>query len=78
MKKKSENDISAMTYEEGMARLEEISKQLDSPDVEITQLVAKLKEAHSIIELCQKQLLQVEEEINEIMSEELNSENRPS
>ncbi len=68
-KKNSENDLSDMTYEEGMARLEEISKQLDSPDMDIAQLATKLKEARSIIDFCQKQLLQVEEEINEIMSE---------
>lgn len=68
-KKKSEDVLPDMTYEEGMARLEEISRQLDSPDVDIAQLATKLKEARSIIDFCQKQLLQVEEEINEIMSE---------
>lgn len=58
-----------LTYEQAMARLETISRQIESNELGIDQMASKLKEAQQLTAFCRKQLYQVDEEIKEILGE---------
>ena len=44
------------TYSQAMARLETIVRQVDSNELEIDELVEKIKEANEIIAFCSEKL----------------------
>ena len=52
-----------MTYEQAMARLEQITKQMESGEMPIDQMAAALKEARQLVAFCNQQLLDVEADI---------------
>ena len=65
-----ESKKTELKYEEAMKRLEEIVRQIENGEMNIDSLADKLKEAKSLMAFCKNKLLNVEEEVNKIMSEQ--------
>ncbi len=59
-----------MTYEQAMNKLEQIVSQVESSELDIDQLSAKLKEAKELIAFCKKRLYQVDEEVKKLLEED--------
>ncbi len=58
------------TYEEAMARLEEIVRMVENNETGIDRLAAQLKEARGLIDFCRKKLYATDEEIRKILGTE--------
>ena len=56
------------TYSQAMARLESIVRQVDSNELEIDELVEKIKEANEIIAFCSDKLIKADQEIEKLLS----------
>ncbi|MBO4641994.1 MAG: exodeoxyribonuclease VII small subunit [Bacteroidaceae bacterium] len=59
-----------MKYEEAMAELEKISIQMENNELGIDQLAEKLNQAKELIKFCRAQLVNIEQEIQKILSDE--------
>ena len=59
----------SQTYSQAMERLEEIVRLIDSNELEIDQLVEKIKEANEIIAFCSDKLTKADREIEKLLSE---------
>lgn len=59
-----------MKYEEAMAELEKISSQMENNELGIDQLAEKLNQAKELIKFCRAQLVNIEQEIQKILSDE--------
>ena len=59
-----------MKYEEAIAKLEQIARQLEQNQLPIDQIAAQLREAQELVKYCREQLTSVDEEIKKIMGEE--------
>jgi exodeoxyribonuclease VII small subunit len=59
--------VEKLNYSESLKRLEEIIREIDSGEMELDQLAAKIKEANQLIAKCQKKLTQTEEEVKKIL-----------
>lgn len=57
-----------ISYDDAMKRLEEIVTQMESGKTGIDSLVAQLKEARQLVQMCKDKLLKTEEEINKLMN----------
>lgn len=57
------------TYSQAMARLETIVRQVDSNELEIDELVEKIKEANEIIAFCSGKLKKADEEIEKLLAD---------
>ncbi|MBO7052688.1 MAG: exodeoxyribonuclease VII small subunit [Prevotella sp.] len=57
-----------ISYDDAMKRLEEIVVQMESGKTGIDSLVAQLKEARQLVQMCKDKLLKTEEEINKLMN----------
>ena len=75
------NDISFFTmvkkketYSQAMARLESIVRQVDSNELEIDELVEKIKEANEIIAFCSEKLKKADTEIEKLLADKQESE----
>ncbi|MBR4275728.1 MAG: exodeoxyribonuclease VII small subunit [Prevotella sp.] len=55
-----------ISYDDAMKRLEEIVTQMESGKTGIDSLVAQLKEARQLVQMCRNKLLKTEEEINKL------------
>ncbi len=55
------------TYEQAMAKLEQIVAQIESGELNIDRLSAKLKEAKELIDFCRRRLYQVDNEIKKLL-----------
>lgn len=55
-----------MSYNEAMARLEEINAKIQSGRVDIDELSGLLKEAQELIKFCREKLYKVDEEIKSL------------
>ena len=64
-----------MTYEAAKSELTAISKQIESEEISVDQLAAKVKRASELIEFCQARLKSTEAEVNKIISRMENPEN---
>lgn len=62
------------TYSQAMARLEGIVRQIDGNELEIDELVEKIKEANEIIAFCSEKLKKADTEIEKLLSDEAKSE----
>ena len=62
------------TYSQAMARLESIVRQVDSNELEIDELVEKIKEANEIIAFCSEKLKKVDTEIEKLLADKQESE----
>ncbi len=57
------------TYAEAVKRLEEISSQMNSGDLDVDTLADLLKEAKELIAFCRQKLYDVDKQVKEIMAE---------
>ena len=57
-----------------MARLEAIVRQIDNNELEIDELVDKIKEANEIIAFCSEKLKKADTEIEKLLADEWESE----
>ena len=62
------------TYSQAMARLETIVRQVDSNELEIDELVEKIKEANEIIAFCSETLKKADTEIEKLLAEKQENE----
>ena len=56
-----------MTYEEAMKKLETIVEQIESDELDIDSLSAKLKEAQTLMAYCKDRLFKADEEIRKLL-----------
>lgn len=57
------------SYAEAMARLEKIVAQIEANELDIDQLVEKIKEANGIIAFCTDKLTKAEGEVEKLLAE---------
>lgn len=62
------------TYSQAISRLEKIVNQIDNNELEIDELVDKIREANEIIAFCQSKLTKADREIEKILGEKQESE----
>ena len=62
------------TYSQAMARLETIVRQGDSNELEVDELVEKIKEANEIIAFCSEKLKKADMEIEKMLADEQENE----
>lgn len=55
------------TYEQAVAKLEQIVSQMENGELDIDRLGAKLKEAQELVAFCRKKLYQVDEEVKKLL-----------
>ncbi len=56
-----------MSYAEAVAKLEELVKKIESPDISLTEVTEELKSAMELIKYCKKELRGYEEEFEKIL-----------
>ena len=59
-----------MSYEEAMARLEELVRSMEKNEMDIDQLSEALKESQSLIKLCRDKLYKADEQVKQLLNEE--------
>lgn len=59
-----------ITYEAAMQRLEDIVRKIENNEISIDHLAEQLKEAQAIIKQCKKRLLDVDKDINDLLTDE--------
>ncbi|MBO5251379.1 MAG: exodeoxyribonuclease VII small subunit [Bacteroidaceae bacterium] len=62
------------TYSQAMTRLENIVRQVDSNELDIDELVEKIKEANEIIASCSEKLKKADVEIEKLLADKQESE----
>ena len=62
------------TYSQAMARLETIVRQVDNNELEVDELVEKIKEANEIIAFCSEKLKKADMEIEKMLADEQENE----
>ena len=62
------------TYSQAMARLETIVRQMDSNELEVDELVEKIKEANEIIAYCSEKLKKADTEIEKLLADKHENE----
>ena len=58
------------TYSEAIDRLEKIVAQIDSNELDIDQLAARIKEANEIIAFCTAKLTKAEGEVEKLQADD--------
>ncbi len=56
-----------LTYEEAMARLEELARRMENNETGIDRLAVELKEARRLMDFCKEKLYATDEEIKKIL-----------
>ncbi|MBQ9568693.1 MAG: exodeoxyribonuclease VII small subunit [Alloprevotella sp.] len=59
-----------LTYEQALARLEQIATALEQQQTGLDTLTNNLREAQELLALCRRKLLKAETDINEILKED--------
>ena len=62
------------TYSQAMARLETIVRQVDNNELEVDELVEKIKEANEIIAFCSEKLKKADMEIEKMLANKQENE----
>lgn len=62
------------SYSQAMERLETIVRQVDSNELEIDELVEKIKEANEIIAFCSEKLKKADAEIEKLWADKQENE----
>ena len=62
------------TYSQAMNRLETIVRQVDGNELEIDELVEKIKEANEIIAFCSEKLKKADTEIEKLLADKQENE----
>lgn len=57
-------------YEEAVAELERIAKQMENDELDVDQLAEQLRRARELTKLCRDKLTRTDEEIKKIMEGE--------
>ena len=65
--KNHQNKMKNKTYEESMARLEEITKMIEARELTIDELSNNLKEAQQLLKFCKDILYKTEADIQKIL-----------
>ena len=65
--KKYLEEMKNKTYEESMARLEEITKKIETRELTIDELSNNLKEAQQLLKFCKDKLYKTDEDIQKIL-----------
>lgn len=65
--KKYLEEMKNKTYEESMARLEEITKKIEARELTIDELSNNLKEAQHLLKFCKDKLYKTDEDIQKIL-----------
>ena len=60
---------SNITYAEAVKQIEEILKKIESEELDVDELSAKVKKAANLLKLCKLKLHDTEEEIQKILDE---------
>jgi exodeoxyribonuclease VII small subunit len=71
-KKKDEvqpESVNAISFEDGLKRLEEVLRQLEQPTVTLDVALELFGEGVTLVRQCQAQLSQAEEKLNVLMEE---------
>jgi exodeoxyribonuclease VII small subunit len=58
-----------MTYTEAVTAIEEILQQIETGEMDIDELAAKVKQASELLKFCKGKLFQTEKEIDRILKE---------
>lgn len=58
-----------LTYEEAIHRIEEITKKVESGEMDIDSLATSLKEAKELVQYCKEKLTKVEADVKKILDE---------
>ena len=58
-----------ITYEEAIQRIEEITKKIESGEMDIDSLANSLKEAKELVQFCKEKLTKVEADVKKILDE---------
>lgn len=61
--------MNKISYREAMEKLEEIVSGLESDEIPVDELAAKVKEASRLIRICKSVLYETEEEVNKVLKE---------
>lgn len=56
-----------MTYKDAMAKLEAITSQISSGNIDVDELTEKLKEAKTLLAFCENRLKHVEEDVDKML-----------
>lgn len=59
-----------LSYEEAMARLEDLVRRIEQGEVGVDRLAAELKEAQRLMAFCREKLYLTEKEIKNILEED--------
>jgi exodeoxyribonuclease VII small subunit len=66
-RKRKRKEEPAPTFEEALARLEEIARQLEDGDLPLEKAISLAEEGLKLSELCEKQLTQAEGKIEQLV-----------
>ena len=58
-----------INYEESVARLEQIVRQMENDELDIDHMSQQLREAQQLIKLCKDKLTKTDEEIKKILGQ---------
>lgn len=58
-----------MTYEQAISRIEEITRKVESGEMDIDSLATSLKEAKELVQFCKDKLTKVESDVKKILDE---------
>lgn len=58
-----------ITYTEAVAEIEEILRQIEEDELDVDQLLEKVKRASLLIKICKEKLHKTEEDIEKILSD---------
>jgi exodeoxyribonuclease VII small subunit len=58
-----------LTYEQALARIEEITAQIEAGEMNVDELAKNVKEASVLLKFCKGKLSETEQEIEKILKE---------
>ena len=58
-----------LTYEQALARIEEITGQIETGEMNVDELAKQVKEASDLLKFCKSKLFETEQEIEKILKE---------
>lgn len=63
--------MDCQNYEQAMAELEKLTRQMETGELGIDQMASQLRKAQELSAFCRKQLYKVEEEVKKCLSPDL-------
>jgi len=58
-----------LTYEQALARIEEITGRIEAGEMNVDELAKNVKEASELLKFCKSKLFETEQEIEKILKE---------